>query len=208
MPRGSRSLRAAPRRARACLRGPSALARELLEYHERRAHGERGIAAAAHELQRLRHELDLADAARAELHVVGELAALDVAAHFGMELAHRVERGVVQIFAEDERAHDGRELVMLSARQRPRLDPCVALPFAALGDEVGLEKIEAADERPGIAVGPKAHVDAEYEAVLGGVVEQAHEPPRRRLQPRRALAIRMQENEIDVGGDVELAPAQ
>ena len=60
-----------------------------------RPHGQRRIAAAADELQRLRDEFDFADAARSELHMPGELAPLDVAAHFGVQAAHRIERGVV-----------------------------------------------------------------------------------------------------------------
>ena len=51
--------------------------------------GERRVAPAAHQLQRLRDELDLADAAGAELDVLGELAARDFAPHLGVQAAHR-----------------------------------------------------------------------------------------------------------------------
>ena len=56
------------------LRRKEVAAAEELEHLQRRSRGELRLAAAARELQRLDHELDLADAARTELHVVGELA--------------------------------------------------------------------------------------------------------------------------------------
>ncbi len=43
----------------------------------------------------------------------------------------------------------------------PRLDPGVALPGPALGDEIVLQGIERADQRSGVAVGAQPHVDAE-----------------------------------------------
>ena len=46
---------------------------------------QRRIAPAADQLQRLGDELDLADAARAELDVLGELAPRDLAPHFGVQ---------------------------------------------------------------------------------------------------------------------------
>src|SRR5205085_9616906 len=101
--------------------------REHGEHLERRPYRQRSIAAAANQLQRLRDELDLADAARPELHMPGELAPLDVAPNLGMQAAHGVERGVIQILAVDERPHDLRELGVLAAAHFPRnsarLDP-------------------------------------------------------------------------------------
>ena len=181
---------------------------EHRQHGERRTHGKRGIAAAADELQRLRDELDLADAARPELHMAGELAPLDVAAHFGVQAAHGVERGVVQVLAKDERAHDLVELIVRAAGKRPGLDPRIALPFAALGDEVLLEEVVARDERPRVAVRAQAHVDAEHEAVLGHIGKEPHQPARRRFQARRLFRPRMQEHQIDVGRNVELAAAE
>ena len=53
------------------------------------------------------------------------------------------------------------------------LDPGVALPFAALGEVVIFQHGKAADQRPGIAIGPQPHVDAEDKTVRGGLVEGA-----------------------------------
>ena len=74
-----------------------------------RLHAKLGIPPAADQLHRLHDELDLADPARPELDVLGELAALDVAPDFGVQRAHRRQRGVVEVLAEYEGPHDGLE---------------------------------------------------------------------------------------------------
>ena len=70
-------------------RGEQALLREERQHRERRADLQRGIAPAADQLERLGDELDLADAARAELDLIGELAARHLGADLRVELAHR-----------------------------------------------------------------------------------------------------------------------
>ena len=75
------------------------------------------VAAAADELQRLRDELDLADAAGAELDVVGELAPRHLAAHLGVQAAHRREGAVVEVLAEDEGPDDVFQFVLLNFRK-------------------------------------------------------------------------------------------
>src|SRR6185503_19813557 len=115
----------------------------------RRPDAQRRVAAAADELERLHDELDLADPARAELDVLGELAPLLVAAHFGVPAAHGGERGVVEVLAEHERPYDGVERGVVRTAERTRLEPGVALPFAPLRDQVVLERVEVAGERPG-----------------------------------------------------------
>jgi len=175
---------------------------------ERRAHGEPGVAPPAHELQRLRDELDLADATGAELHVLGELAPRHLPSHLGVQTPHRGERGVVEVLAIHERPHDGGELLVRRPAQGARLDPRVALPLAALRDEIGLERLEAGRERSGVAVGPQPHVHAKGESVLRDLGEQADEPAARALQALGVGAVGVGEDEVDVGGDVELAAAE
>src|SRR5581483_6343885 len=96
-----------------------------------------------------------------------------------------------------------------AAGEGARLDPGVALPLAPLRDEVDLERVEAAGERPRLAVGPQPHVDAEREALGGRLREQADERAPgalvARLLVHRALE---EEHEVDVGGDVQLAAAE
>ena len=74
-----------------------------------RLHAKLGIPPAADQLHRLHDELDLADPARPELDVLGELAALDVAPDFGVQRAHRRQRGVVEVLAKYEGPYDGLE---------------------------------------------------------------------------------------------------
>src|SRR6266513_4586864 len=71
--------------------GEQLLLREQREHCERRADLQRRVAAAARELEHLRDELDLADAARPELDLIGELPARHLLADLRVQLAHRRE---------------------------------------------------------------------------------------------------------------------
>src|SRR6185436_11037813 len=166
-----------------------------------------GVAAAADQLHRLHDELDFANPARAELDVLGELAARHVAPHFGVERAHRGERGVVEVLAEYEGPHHGIERGAAGTGERARLEPGVALPFAPVGDQVALERVEIAGEGAGIAERPQAHVDAEYEPVLGLFRQQADQLPAGVLVARVGRAV-VKEHQIDIGGNVELTATQ
>ena len=121
----------------------------------------------------------------------GEIAPRDLGANLRVQRAHRRERTEIEVLAEHERPRDrGQRLRQLAAigaarnknagvatcGHNARLDPGVALPFAPLGDKVVLQRIEAARQRSGIAVGTQAHVDAEYLAVLGDVGERVDQP--------------------------------
>src|SRR4051794_14767903 len=126
-----------------------------------------------------------------------------------MELAHGAERRVIEVLAIHERAYQLEQLLVAFARNRARLDPGIALPLAPLGDEVGLEKIEVAGERSGVAVRAQAHVDAEREAILGDAAEHPDQPAAGMLAALLLVeAAGMHEHEVDVRGNVELASAQ
>ncbi len=130
-----------------------------------------------------------------------------------MQLAHRRERAVVEVFAVYERTHDrGKRRVPALGPERARLDPGVALPLPALRDEIFLERVEAHRERPRFAPGAKAHVDAENEAVRGALAERGDQTAaetREELQiAHRVVLLRIEKNEIDVGGHVQLAAAE
>ncbi len=197
---------------------------ELPPRAERRQHLERGaraqsrIAPAADQLETLRDELDLADAAGPELDVAREVAARDLLPDLRVELAHRVDGAEVEVLPEHERLRDLRELgthPLVAAGDHARLDPRVPLPLPSLCDEVLLERIEARGERARVAPRPQPHVDAEHLAVGGHVRERADDPLAELheelvvRQPVRGLAlVRVDEHEIDVGGDVQLAAAE
>ena len=191
--------------------GKQLLLREQREHFQRRADLQRRIAAAAGKLERLRDEFDLADAPRPELDLIGELPARHFLADLRVQLAHRRERAIVEVFAVHERAHDGRKRFVFAA-ERARLDPGVALPLPALRDEIFLERVEARGERSRFAPGAKAHVDPENEAVRRALVErgdQAAAETREEFQiARRVVLIGIEKNEIDVGGHVQLAAAE
>ena len=197
---------------------------ELPARAERGQHLERGaraqarIAPAADQLEALRDELDLANAARPELDVAGEVAARDLLPDLRMELAHRVDRPEIEVLPEHERLRDLCELgthPFVAPGDHARLDPRVPLPLAPLRDEVLLEPIEARRERSRVAPRAQPHVDPEHLAVGRHVGEGADDPLAELheelvvRQPARGLAlVRVGEHEIDVGGDVQLAAAE
>jgi len=88
--------------------------REQREHCERRADLQRRVAASAGELEHLRDELDLADASRPELDLIGELPARHFLADLRVQLAQsprtRRSRGI----CGNERAHDRGERVVLT----------------------------------------------------------------------------------------------
>ncbi len=124
---------------------------------------------------------------------------------------------VVEVPAKDERRDQRIELVVPRARERARLQPCVALPRAPLGDQVLLERRKGHREGPAFAVGSQPHVDAKDIAIRRDLVQRADDAPAepleelaigQRLRAIRLAVLRVDEDEIDVGGHVELAPAE
>src|SRR6185437_15040652 len=166
------------------------------------------------------------DPARPELHVVRELAPLDLALDQSLHLAQAFEDSVVEIAPVDERPHGrGVQLcVTLSPCDRASFDPGIALPVAAVALQVILERGKARRERPALSEWPQAHVHAEDESVLRARSEQPDEllsEPREEFlvgdATYRALArpgsagvavLRKQKDEIDIGGEIELAAAE
>src|SRR5690606_33450258 len=114
---------------------------------------QRALTAAAYDLKRLHDELDLANAAAAELDVVGHLLERDLLLDEALHLAQRVEDAVVQVTAVDERREYLVEDVALvvGARDEPRLDVGIALPVAPVAHEIGLESRHADGQRPALA---------------------------------------------------------
>ena len=118
------------------LGGDPLLGVKLAEHVERARAAHRWAAAAEDELLGLDEELDLADAAAAELEVVARHGDVFVAAR-GVDLPlHRMDVGdrrVVEILAPDERRELGEEALaeLEIAGGRPRLDHRRALPVLA-----------------------------------------------------------------------------
>jgi len=139
---------------------------QLVEHFHRGAFAQRLVPAAANQLEHLADEFDFADAARAELDIVGHVAAGDFAADLRVQFAHRLENAVIEVFAVNK-GRDHLHQPGLIASERPALDPGVTLPFAPLREQVVFQRGKARHQRAGIAKGAQAHVDAEHETVAG-----------------------------------------
>ena len=148
------------------LGGNPLLGMELPEHVERARAAHRRAAAAEDELLGLDEELDLADAAAAELEVVAGHGDQFVTAR-GVDLPlHRMDVGdrrVVEIFAPDERRELGEEAraEVEIAGGGPRLDHRRAFPVLAerlvVGDRAGDRQRHRRRRR----IGPEAKIDAE-----------------------------------------------
>ena len=190
---------------------------ERRERRARVADAQPRLAPPSHDLQRLDDELDLADPAGAQLHVVARVAPRRLLADLAVDVAQAGVRVVVEVLAVDERPDDRVELLLRHAGQRARLEPRIALPGAALRHQVVLERRVRHRERPALAVGAQAHVDAEHESLGGRVVDRRDQAPtepveelavRDDARPGGLAFLRVEEHEIDVGRDVELAAAE
>ena len=191
---------------------------QQVQHLQRRPDLQRLVAAAADQLEHLGDELDLADAARAELDVVGHVAPRHFAADLRVQLAHGVDGAVVEVLAENEGAREGGQRLATLPVQGPRLDPGVAFPLAALGDEVVLQHVEARHQRSGIAVRPQAHVHAEDLAIAGDLGQRADQlaaESGEEVEIRQALPVAVRfavfgidEDQVDIRGDVQFPPAQ
>ena len=147
------------------------------------ARAQLGKLAAAHHLQQLHRELDLADPAARYFHVVGPLgmagtSARGMLANLFVQHAQRVKHVVVQVAAKHKRQH--------RAAQRPRravcdhrpwgdnaaFEPSKTLPFAALGLKVAVQRGQRHGGRPGAAVRAQRQIHAKDEPVFGRLANQ------------------------------------
>ena len=202
------------------------MGREQSELAETREHrqqapvAECGGSPAPHHLERLRGELDLPDPPGTVLHAVLHALAGDLLLHHHLQRAQRLEGTEVDVTPVDERTQALEQL----GRQHhvpadcARSNECVALPVAAVGLVVLLQRIEAEHER---ALGPERtqpQVDAVDESVRGRLAEHLHQ-----LAPeleKEAIVVHAApaalglsvlgegEDEVDVGGEVQLVRAQ
>ena len=155
------------------------------------------LAAAGDQLLGLHEELDLADAAAADLDVVAghrdgaeAVEGVDLPLH-GVDVGDGRE---VQVLAPDV----GRKLVQDGAARGdvaghgPGLDEGGALPVLAEALVVVERGLGGERERRGAGIGPQAQIGAEHVAVAGALGEQAHEIARQaheeglHLEARRA----------------------
>ncbi len=178
------------------------------------------VAATMDQLERLRDKFHLADAARAQLDVVGHAFApyflLDQLLHG----AQRFNGGKIQVPPIDEGSQHVEQLRTghLITGHYPRLDHGVALPVAALVLVVLFQRIETEHQRAGRAIWPQAHVDTEHKTVDGHRVEGLDQfltkPNEKLLVIQRALhahclaAFWVGEDQVDIRRQVQLHRAE
>jgi hypothetical protein len=108
---------------------------------------QRRITPSPQELYSLDDELDLANAAGSQLHVVLQLAPLDLAQDEVAHAAQRLEHAEVEVASIDEGAEQSVELetVGVPAREQACLEVGVSLPLAPMLLEIGLERAQVED---------------------------------------------------------------
>ena len=128
----------------------------------------------------LGEELDLADAAPAELHVVtgdGDFAAAAMSVDLPLDRMDIGDRCEIKVFAPDKRRHSLKKSgpSLSVAGDRPRLDHRRAFPVLAqtLVVSLGGEDRKRRRRRPGI--GTQAQISAEDVAVSGAAFQDTHE---------------------------------
>ena len=188
---------------------------------QRLRHAQVRLAPAGDQLLRLHEELDLADAAAAELDVVaGDRDRAEAAIGVDLPL-HGVDvgdGGKVEVLAPDEGSKLVEELApgVEIAGAGPRLDEGRALPVLAEALVVDERGVGRERELRGARIGAQAQIRAEDVAVarallqkLHEVARQAHEELRRLLPGRERDAIGIvEDDEVDVARIVELARAE
>ena len=198
---------------------PAALL-ETLQGGQGVRHAQLALASAGDQLLGLHEELDLADAAAADLDVVaGDADGAEAA--IGVDLAlHGVDVGdgrEVEVLAPDvggealEQGLAGGDI----AGDGPRLDEGRALPVLAEALVVVERGVGGERERRGAGIGAQPQIRAEHVAVAGALVEQAHEIAGDAHEEALHLGAGAQadareiveDDEVDVGGVVELEGA-
>ncbi len=167
-------------------------------------------AAATQQLERLDDELDLADAAGAELHVLLQFAAFDLARDQFLHRAQRFEHAEVEVAAIHERAQRVAVEVAeagLCPVNGTRLHVGVALPVAPVLLQVLLHRVETHGHGARVAERSQPQVDAINEAVVRGRAEQLRDALARaheilfvlqRPRTRRLAVLGEEKHEIDV----------
>ena len=139
---------------------------------------------APYHLHQLHNKLNFTNPAAREFDVVGPLRVSRAAfggmfADLPVQCAQRVEHVVVQVAPEDEGHHhvaqilDGSVVVAAQTGHHAALEPGKPFPLAALHLQVDLQSAQGHSGWPRVAVWSQGQVHPKYQAVLGGVANQA-----------------------------------
>ena len=178
--------------------------------------------AAVDHLDGLYGEFGFADAARAKFDVAFDARFADLSVDALFHVAEGGERGVVKVAAVGEGAQRGEQLAAAFkvAGDGARFHQGVALPVAAVDEVVLFHRGKGEGERPGLAEGAQAHIDAVNVAVGGVGVKCVDEALGEFAVPAFVFlgflfagcaggaVFAVGVDEVDVGGEVEFAAAQ
>jgi hypothetical protein len=196
-------------------------ARQRLDGRPGRGRAQLGEASAPDELLRLGEELDLADSAAPELHVVaaerhGRPAAMRV--DLPLDRVDVLDRGEVEVLAPHIRPERGEERGTRGkvARDGARLDHGGALPVLPQALVIGLGGEHRQRQRRGGGVGAQPQIGAEDVPLGLALLQEAHEVARQAdedllqrvgCRTLHALGV-VEDDEIDVARVVQLARTQ
>ena len=174
------------------------------------------VTSAMDQLEGLGDELDLANAAGAELDVFAHALAPHLLLDQQLHRTQRFDGGEIQITAINEGPQHFQQFGTrgLIATHHARLDHGVALPVTPLILVVLLQRIEAEHQRTAGTIGAQAHVGAEHEAVDGDRIQcldqllpQTNEELliiQRTLDALGLATFGIAEDQVDVRRQVEL----
>jgi hypothetical protein len=189
--------------------------RQLAQRRQRAALAQLPALAGVEQLQQLRHQLDVADAARAQLDV--EARPLGAAAEQPPQRQHLVHG----VRPQRAREHEGLDRLEEALPQRsitcggPRAEQGLPLPGAAEGLVVALGRRQRVADGAAAPLGPQAQIDPEHHARVGALRERAggelRQPGVVLVQGQAAGAAfvaGVEVDQIDVRGEVELLPPE
>ena len=196
------------------------LRRQHVERLQRRPHPQFRMPAAGDQLLGLGEELDLADAAAADLDVVAfdrDLALAAIGLHLPLHVVDVGERCEVEMLAPDERRDLGdQRLARLEiAGAGPRLDHGGALPGPPFPLVIMQRRFGRDRHLRRGRIGPQPQIDAEHVAVAGALLQQPRQCLRHPHEKRLRLDIGRERgrcgieehDQVDVAGIIQLARA-
>ena len=164
------------------LEGDPVAARQHLQRLQRRPHPQFRMPAAGDQLLGLGEELDLADAAAADLDVVAfdrDLALAAIGLHLPLHVVDVGKRCEVEMLAPDERRElgDQRLAGFGIAGAGPRLDHRGAFPGPPFPLVIMQRRLDRHRDLRRGRIRPQPQIDAEHVAVAGALLQQPRQAP-------------------------------
>ena len=165
------------------------------------------VSTTANQLPELRAKFKLANTAASELDIV---LIILLSAKLRVQLAHAGHRVKIKVTTEYERRRQCRQRPCKRARCNAGLQPCNALPHAALRDKILLQKIKRRHHRAGVAVRPQSSVNTEHKLAINFLIKGSRDASGEQVERIHGINVRLVTNEhdVDVGGGVEFLGAQ